>query len=522
MEKDNEKYVAIYCRVSTREQAEEGYSLDAQEEVCRNEYIKMGYGDLKIEVYREEGISGKDIKGRPEMQRLLKDVERGKVAKVIAWKLTRISRRLEDAVEIAKYLMKYNVEFKTLDAKIDLTTPSGKLQFNMMASIAEFERETIVENVKLGMKERAKGGDWNGGVVLGYRSIREDNKTRLVVDEKEAQLVKRIYKEFLEGMSYRAIANMLNEEGIRTKKNGLFNGYGVKYILSNSVYISKVSFNKRNGRKIVEKEEFEGRHDAIIDKNEWDKVQEMISMRTTKPSRTINGSALLTGLMKCPLCGNTMVYGTSTSKRKDGTKSVYRFYRCSQRTRGGNSACKMKRLVNASKAEEVIINKIRVLTENNKLLEDIIEKLNEANLKDIEPLQKEKTKIKNEIEKAKGDKDKVFELYTRQILGEDDIKEQIQRIKDKISAKQRRLLEIEKELNSIGVTEEINAREVKELLKKIFDKFEVIEMEKKKIIIHLLIKQIYITEEGTIDRVQMKIWQDICKTEEMEEVVIEI
>ena len=160
------KKVAIYCRVSTIEQAEEGLSIDSQyhniKEYCKNQ------GHEIYNLYEDRGISGKNITNRPGIKQLLEDATKNKFDLVVVWKLNRISRKLLDILNIVDLLNKHNIAFRSLTENFETEKPSGKLQLNIMGAIGEFERETIAENVKMGLLSRAREGRWNGGVVLGY------------------------------------------------------------------------------------------------------------------------------------------------------------------------------------------------------------------------------------------------------------------------------------------------------------------------------------------------------------------
>ncbi|MDZ7543194.1 recombinase family protein, partial [Clostridium perfringens] len=150
----------------TIEQAESGYSIDEQERLLL-EYCNKN--DIEIyKCYSDRGISGKDIKHRPALKELLQDVEEGKVTDVICWKINRLSRKLSDVLKIVDIFEKNNVTFKSYSEPFATDTPAGKMQFQMMALIGEFERGTIAQNVKMGCMARARAGKWGGNKVLGY------------------------------------------------------------------------------------------------------------------------------------------------------------------------------------------------------------------------------------------------------------------------------------------------------------------------------------------------------------------
>ena len=510
------KYVAIYCRVSTKEQAEEGYSLEAQEDLCRSVCINMGISEESIKIYKDEGISGKSIEGREQLKRLLNDIEDGIITLVCVWKLNRLSRSMVDTAMMLEKMREKGVKIKALDQPIDLETSFGRLSVNLTASIAQYERENIAENVKIGMRVRAKNGEWNGGAVIGYDNKKEKGKSGLVINQQEASLVRKIFNMFLEGKGYRTIASILNAQGYRTKGNKgrekkKFSGDAIKYILTNSLYIGKVSFNKRVGRKIVERVEFSGIHEAIIDKDIWEKVQRLIKEKKGQPSRVMNGKALLTGKMKCPYCGASMVIGTSVYKRKDGTKSKYIFYKCSQKTAKGDNACDMKHIVKGKEIERQVIDKLRILGESNKILEDVIQGIKSENEKNIEPLKEEAELVLQKINKAKERRKKIFDLFLDGTLKKESIQDEIEETEKIIRANERRLSDIKSDLEAVEICGGIDQEKIKNMIKSIFDEFDNVDIDSKKMIIQILIKEVFIKNDGTLDRVQLKLDKKMLK-----------
>ena len=154
----------IYARVSTAEQAEEGYSIDAQIDTVRKRIEQDG--KQVTAYYVDRGISGKSIEKRLQLQQLLKDAKEKKFDEVWVWKTNRLARNHLDLLKIVDVLNNSNVDFKSCSEHFDTSTPQRRLMMNVLASIGEFERETIVDNVKMGMKQRARSGKWNGGQVL--------------------------------------------------------------------------------------------------------------------------------------------------------------------------------------------------------------------------------------------------------------------------------------------------------------------------------------------------------------------
>ncbi len=147
---------AIYIRVSTEEQAKQGVSLSAQEEALKNYASALGYDVLKV--YKDEGKSGKDIKGRPEMKQMLLDAQAHKFQAIFIYKLDRFSRSLRDLIETIEKLKEWEVDFISLQDKIETTSASGKLMFHIISAFAEFERNVTSERTKFSMDKKAR--DW--------------------------------------------------------------------------------------------------------------------------------------------------------------------------------------------------------------------------------------------------------------------------------------------------------------------------------------------------------------------------
>ncbi|WP_010499708.1 recombinase family protein [Paenibacillus elgii] len=192
----------IYARVSTEEQAHHGYSIQAQLTELK---LHAEQHDMEIvDEYVDEGVSGKSINKRTQMVRLLKDAASGKFEYVLVYKLDRVARNLKDAMQINDELGKHNIKIIFLKDNLDTSTSHGKLHFQIMGSVAEFERNTIVDRVKMGMTQRARQGQYNGGICFGYNNVDK----MLVVNEAEAAIVREIFKLAKKGNGYKSIIRL--------------------------------------------------------------------------------------------------------------------------------------------------------------------------------------------------------------------------------------------------------------------------------------------------------------------------
>jgi len=238
---------AIYVRVSTQDQAQHGFSLDAQQESLINYAKALGYEIYKI--YRDEGKSGKDMKHRSEMMQMLRDAEGKKFSAIFIYKLDRFSRSLKDLILTIDQLKEWGIDFISLQDKIETASASGKLMFQIIGAFAEFERNLIGDRTKFGMERKAKEGGFITKAPRGYVLV---NK-QLILGENSGK-IKDIFEEFLNSnISLTQLA----------KKNNLTTA-GIKKLLQNTTYLGKVKFAHK---------ESQGQHPVLINQQLFEQVQ---------------------------------------------------------------------------------------------------------------------------------------------------------------------------------------------------------------------------------------------------------
>lgn len=281
---DKKKVAAIYIRVSTDYQAEEGYSIDAQKEQLTAYCVSKGIKNY--EYYIDGGWSGSNIE-RPEMQRLIKNVKENKISHVIVYKLDRLSRSQKDTLYLIEDVFNpHGVDFVSLNESMDTSTPMGRLMLGILSAFAQLERENIRLRTRMGMKERVKSGLWMGGgrIPFGYDYDKEQG---ILVPNKDAEKVRQIYKLYIEGKSPQEIANLL----------------GLKYDkLATQILTRKSNYGiiEYNG------EEYQGKHEPIISKETYDLAMKCMLERSKVRANT--SEYLLTGLIYCGKCGAKMRY----------------------------------------------------------------------------------------------------------------------------------------------------------------------------------------------------------------------
>lgn len=513
------KRVAIYCRVSTIEQAEEGYSIDEQSVKIREYCEKEGHEIYKL--YEDRGISGKNISNRPGIKQLLNDATENKFDLVIVWKLNRISRKLLDILNIVELLNKHSIAFRSLTESFETETPSGKLQLNIMGAIGEFERETIAENVKMGMISRSKSGAWNGGIVLGYDSVELPNEgkkrksTMLKVNENEANTVRKIFQLYSEGNGYKAIVNKINKEGYKTKKGNQFAVSTVKGILTNPIYIGKIRFNVRQDwskkrRKNINDNPIlvDGQHQAIVDVETWDKVQVILKERGKKHSKVYDSEQPLTGILKCPVCGAGMTISRSTTKRADGSKRVIETYSCGNWKNKGTAVCNSN-AIRVEKANAYVMDKVSELVNDESILRKVVDNINKNKSTKLKPILEQIKQLNKEIEKLNVKKDKNLELFEDGILAKSELSIRVKAINDDIEKLKLREQELKQEID-LAEGEPVSYQLVRDVMTRFKEVFLGMgTSQQRKQLIHLLISKITMNKEREIDSIEIQINNDV-------------
>ncbi|MES3704931.1 recombinase family protein [Staphylococcus ureilyticus] len=378
MDKMKKKLVGGYIRVSTERQVE-GYSIEVQITQIE-QYCKFNGYEL-VDIYADRGISGKSM-NRPELQRMLNDAKNGKLDCVMVYKTNRLARNTSDLLTIVEELHRQNVEFFSLSERMEVKNSTGKLMLQILASFSEFERNTILENIYTGQRQRALEGYYQGNLPLGYNNI-PDNKKELMINQHEANIVKYIFESYAKGHGYRKIANALNHKGYVTKKGNPFSISAVTYILSNPFYIGKIQFakykdwNEKRRKGLNDKPIIaDGKHPPIISQELWDKVQSRKKQVSQKPQVHGKGTNLLTGIIHCPQCGAPMAASNTTNTLKDGTKKRIRYYSCSNFRNKGSKVCSANS-VRADVIEKYVMDQILEIVKSDKVLTQVVERVNQ-------------------------------------------------------------------------------------------------------------------------------------------------
>lgn len=386
----NKLKAALYVRVSTTEQANEGYSIQAQTERLKNYAKAKDY--FIIKTYTDPGFSGAKL-DRPALQEMITDIENNQIDIVLVYKLDRLSRSQKNTLFLIEdVFLKNNVDFVSMQESFDTTSAFGRAMIGILSVFAQLERDTITERMGMGRIERAKEGYFHGGgttkIPVGYDYV----DGLLQINDYEAEIVRSIFGLYNSGKGVNAVSTAIKNKFPSKRK---FNVSLVRGILTNNIYLGLIKF--KDGV-------YQGRHEPIISKEIYDKAQNEISRRTTDKIKVFNSKYLLTGLTYCGHCGARMK-ATGSSTLKDGTRLTY--YNCYSKS--GSPAHMVKDLNCPSKTyrtevlDEYLISQMKGISETDISVEIDDNTNNDSGTN--------KSVIKKEIESIEGRIDKLLKLY---------------------------------------------------------------------------------------------------------------
>lgn len=382
----------LYTRVSTSMQVD-GYSLDAQREKLKR-YAEFQNMEI-VNEYSDEGKSGKSVEGRPEFQKMLNNIENGTddIDFVLVFKLSRFGRNAADVLNSLQHMQDYGVNLICVEDGIDSSKDSGKLMISVLSAVAEIERENILVQTMEGRKQKAREGKWNGGFApYGYQLVNGE----LLIAEDEAEIIRLIYYKFIHtNMGINAIAAYLNQHGYKKKKrqNNTLDAFAssfIKGVLDNPIYCGKLAFGRRKNEKvpgtrneyrIVKQENYmlnDGIHEAIISEEDWLLAQKKRQQTGISHEKvhSLEHEHILSGILKCPLCGSSMYGNVNRKKRKDGTLyKDYFYYACKHRRLVDGHNCSYRKQWSEDKVNEAVAEVIKKLVQNPKFEEAMREKI---------------------------------------------------------------------------------------------------------------------------------------------------
>lgn len=510
--------VYTYTRVSTAMQTD-GYSLDAQKSRMK------AYADFNgfeiVGEYEDAGKSGKSIEGRIAFNQMLEDIKCGKddISFVMVFKLSRFGRNAADVLSTLQIMQDFGVNLICVEDGIDSSKDAGKLMISVLSAVAEIERENIRVQTMEGRIQKAREGKWNGGFApYGYKLV--DGK--LEINEEEAKAIRIIYEQYVNtDMGANGISKYLETHGIhkiarQNGKNPLFDAALIRKIVKNPVYCGKIAYGRRKTEKVhgtrndyhlVEQDNYilvDGLHEAIIPEDLWEKAQVKLISQAKKYEHVNRGKNdhihLLSGIVKCPVCGVGMYGNKSIKHKKDGTKyKDFFYYGCKHRNMTRGHKCDYKKQVNEELLDSAVAEVIIKLVSNPKFAALMQSKINmkvDTTVidREIEAFEKQlrhsytvKSKLAEEIDMLDPD-DK---HYTRM---KTDLNDRLYKMYDKIEEIESKLIETKAKKTAIEADKITGDNIYKVLI--CFEKlYGVMNDEEKRKFVEELISEVHIYEE---------------------------
>jgi len=481
---------AIYIRVSTEEQVQEGFSVRGQTEKLKS-YALLKEWEI-YNIYSDEGISGKNIVDRPAINMLIDDIKNGKVNNVLVFRVDRLTRSTKNLIELVELFEDYNCTFNSLTESIDTDTPSGRMFLKIIGIFAEFERENLAVRLKLGFERKVKEGYTLASNNITYGYVRKKGEKIETVNQEEARIVKEIFELFVvENKSMTNIARALNGRNIKTKKGATWLTNKVKKILTNPTYIGKVRYSIENENRYFEAD---GHHEKIISEEMFLQAQEKIkTSKNHSKTKLPNEENYFCGFLVCSKCGMKFTTRWNSYERKsDGEKVKKLSYRCRSKSFPCDNIICGNAGTNHEKMEVAFINYINKIAEFTEIENIEVNNKNKENkkneyLKSIETFEKKLINLSNK-------KKRLMEQYISEEIMFEGYREMVEVLNKKYEVLENETQRLKKELPDEIETDDITHEDIIKTLK---ENWGYLNNKEKMRFLQRFIKQIGITIQRT-------------------------
>jgi len=505
----------VYIRVSTEDQAREGYSLEVQEEKCRQKARELGCDH--VEVFREEGVTG-ELLNRPALTALRERIRQGGVDWFICLDPDRLSRKLVFQLIVTEEIIKAKVEIDYVNYEWQ-NTADGRLFYQVRGAISEFEKEKIRMRTEEGKRKKAeKGGMTHNPGIYGYSYDKETDV--LLINEDEARVVRMMFAWVLEAgpgkyVGPYEVARRLNDlripppRGSKEKdKEPLWYRGTVRRMLTNESYTGVLhirvedSAGVKNNRYRPPEEKIHRKKrprdewctvqiPAIIDRQTWEEVQfRLREARRVKPGRAIE-KYLLSGIVQCgvPGCGHTM-HGNRIKKKLRDRLEYYKYYVCTAKSPGipGQERCRSSN-VPAGQLEKIVWNKVAGwLADPRVLAKELMEQGIGDNLRRLE---EEITAVKQQLDEAVAERNRIIRGYQKGLIPEDEADKILLEIKERVERMEARLSELNEESRRQQLLEE-EQQTLKDAVNEFAGRLDELTFEEKQYVIRLLVDKVIV------------------------------
>ena len=460
---------AIYCRVSSDQQAERG-TIDAQIDYAET-YVKL-HGIKVYKYYCDDGVTGMmPLEERPHGKELLRDADAGKFNTVFVYKIDRLGRSMRETIRATYQLNDIGVTLRSMTEPFDMTTAVGRFMMQLLANMADLERNTFLERSRLGRNRVVKEGKWVGGVVP-YGYVLDDDRYLVPNtakfpdrDVSESDVIKLIF-DLVANRKYASsdVADYLNSLDIPTsywsetgeqargkrqrKTLGIWRSNTVLRIVHNTTYKGIHYFGKRSksNQDLIPR-----KVPALVDEDIWERANEVVGRynRRSVPSIREHHPYILRNLLRCSICHGNFSGVTNTR--------MLRYYRCGTKAKKASCA---SRYVNADHIENVVWAECQKLITTPRLLlklvKETVHKIQTEKL-DLTP---EIKQISSAITAKRESKEKLLNLYTKDMISEEELMPKLKTIKREISTLEKELTQKEKMMSRIKSADTISDEQV--------------------------------------------------------------
>lgn len=426
-----ENIVDLYIRVSTTEQAEEGYSVGEQETRLRSYCNAMGFTIHAVHI--DPGYSGATL-NRPGINQVIKDVRAGYVKKVIVWKLDRLSRSQKDMLILLEDIfLEHGCNFISLMESFDTSTPFGRCIVGILAAFAQMERENIKMRTMMGKQAGLKEGRYySGRAPIGYQyEMQTNGKLALIVDPYASKAVKDMFQLYFSGKSVGAVAkHMQKNYGLYPTIDSHSAAGQISRVMRNPVYMGKVR---------MKEQWFDGKHEPLVSSDLWHSVNERLSHNQQAFKRSYgNSDGLLCGLLFCGDCGARM--SIRNWGRKERGIRKYVCYSVSRATPAmiRSDHCSNRKSFILSELDALVLSEIKKLALTPSSIDSLIEENAKETIPDLPVFKERMEAIEKQITR-------LLNLYQTGIVNLEEIQERLTPLKEERETIQKHLEEMEKE-----------------------------------------------------------------------------
>ncbi len=463
------KRVGIWIRVSTEDQ-KRGDSPEHHLDQAKT-YAKLHDYEVS-EIYDLTGVSGKTVKDHPETQRMLMDIHRGHITGLIFSKIARFARNTIELLEFANFFQEHNADLISLKESFDTSTPAGRLFFRIISSMAEWEREEIVDRINASVETRAKMGKVMGGIPYGYQRKGKDD---IELHPEESIVRRKMYELYLQHQRYGTVARILNEEGHRTKRGKKFSDMAIKRLLKDPITkgVRRTRFTKvgKNGQPELRdsSEWYVHESPAIVSEELWQEVNDIIyKFESTKTQPMNKKLKLFTGFLKCA-CGGKMYVPSSNPK-----------YTCN----------KCRRKIPTEDIEEIFKSELKQFL----LSKEDVEAYYESSQTGIKDKEREINIVKEKIERLKTKISKLLELHEQGQIETERFKEFYNEPNEQLKQLERTIPTLESEIKILK--EHAKSSEfIIEEAQSLYDNWDKLNDEEKRNVVETITKDIVVGDQ---------------------------